>query len=112
MNKPTIEDIRDYMIEKGCETKDEPESFFDYFESNGWMVGKHKMKCWKAATRTWLRNAKKWSKRNANNQSSTHADRQREEAARIYSEMEQANGSSGFGAVCPTGGLIRRTGEV
>jgi hypothetical protein len=99
MNKPTIEQIQEYMTEKGCMNKDEAESFFDYFESNGWMVGKHKMKCWQAAVRTWLRNAKKWSKRHENNQSSNHADRQREEAERIYREMAQANGSSGIGAV-------------
>jgi len=29
--------------------------FFDYYESNGWMVGKNKMKNWKAAARGWSR---------------------------------------------------------
>jgi len=38
--------------------------FFDYYESNGWMVGKNKMKNWKAA-------AKGWSRRQSTYQSTT-----------------------------------------
>ena len=30
--------------------------FVDYYTSNGWQVGKNKMKDWKAAIRTWERN--------------------------------------------------------
>jgi len=30
--------------------------FFDYYEANGWRVGKNPMKDWKAAVRTWERN--------------------------------------------------------
>ena len=29
------------------------ENFLDFYESKGWMVGKNKMKDWKAAVRTW-----------------------------------------------------------
>jgi uncharacterized protein YdaU (DUF1376 family) len=32
----------------------ESQRFFDYYESNGWKVGKNKMKNWKAAFRGWL----------------------------------------------------------
>ena len=28
--------------------------FFDYYESNGWQVGKNKMKDWKAGGRGWI----------------------------------------------------------
>lgn len=31
------------------------ESFLDYYESKGWLVGKNKMKDWKAAVRNWHR---------------------------------------------------------
>ena len=31
---------------------------FDYYESKGWKVGKAPMKCWKSATRNWLRRLK------------------------------------------------------
>ena len=49
------------------------EHFFDYYESNGWKVGKNSMKDWKAAVRTWERseyrkpNSKKNSKEDAIN---------------------------------------------
>lgn len=29
------------------------EQFISFYESKGWMVGKEKMKSWKAAVRTW-----------------------------------------------------------
>lgn len=49
--KPTIDDIREYCFERGNTI--DPILFFDHYESNGWMVGKSKMKDWKAAIRTW-----------------------------------------------------------
>lgn len=33
----------------------DPERFVSYYEANGWMVGKNKMKDWKAAVRSWER---------------------------------------------------------
>ena len=41
----------------------EANKFCDFYESNGWKVGKNKMKCWKAAVRNWIKN------NNGNNQS-------------------------------------------
>lgn len=29
------------------------ERFFNFYESKGWMIGKNKMKSWKAAIKTW-----------------------------------------------------------
>lgn len=31
----------------------EAEAFFYYYESNGWRVGKNKMKCWRSALQGW-----------------------------------------------------------
>jgi hypothetical protein len=53
-NKPSIVDIQNYMTEIGM--NDIAEKWFDYYESNGWLVGKNKMKNWKAAVRTWKNN--------------------------------------------------------
>ena len=36
-------------------TKDEGEKFFNFYESKGWLVGKTKMKDWKAAARNWIK---------------------------------------------------------
>lgn len=51
--KPTISDIKDYCWEKGYSI--DAERFFDYYESNGWKVGRSPMKDWKAAVRNWAR---------------------------------------------------------
>jgi uncharacterized protein YdaU (DUF1376 family) len=40
----------------------EVDAWFDYYQTNGWMVGKNKMKDWKAAIRTWIRNDYNFSK--------------------------------------------------
>ena len=52
--KPSIVEIKTYMMEIGM--TDVSEKWFDYYESNGWLVGKNKMKNWKAAVRTWKNN--------------------------------------------------------
>lgn len=54
--KPTIDEIRAYCTERG--SKIDPEAFFDFYESKGWMVGKNPMKDWKAAVRTWEKREK------------------------------------------------------
>ena len=53
---PTIEEIRDYILEKGYSF--DAERFFDFYESKGWFVGKNKMKDWKAAIRNWAKGEK------------------------------------------------------
>lgn len=52
---PALVDIHQYMISKGCLSVDEANKFNDFYESNGWKVGRNKMKCWKAAVRNWLK---------------------------------------------------------
>lgn len=52
--KPTIDEIKSYCIER--KNNVDADKFFDYYESNGWYVGKKKMKDWKASVRTWEKN--------------------------------------------------------
>ena len=60
--KPTLEETQIYFLEKNF-PEVEAQRFFNYFESNGWLVGgRTKMKDWKAAARNWMLNAKKFSK--------------------------------------------------
>lgn len=60
--KPTLEEAQIYFLEKSF-TEIEAQRFFNYFESNGWLVGgKTKMKDWKAAARNWMLNTKKFAK--------------------------------------------------
>ncbi len=51
--KPTVEEINDYCRERGNGL--DGQAIHDHYESNGWMVGRVKMKDWKAAVRTWER---------------------------------------------------------
>lgn len=51
---PTLEEVQAYCRER--QNGVDAERFIDYYTSNGWQVGKNKMKDWKAAVRTWERN--------------------------------------------------------
>lgn len=51
---PDLSEVRDYCTERNNNV--DPQVFFDFYSSKGWMVGKNKMKDWKAAVRTWERN--------------------------------------------------------
>jgi len=48
---PLLEEIKDYCLERKNEVN--PEQFVDFYSSKGWMIGKNKMKDWRAAVRTW-----------------------------------------------------------
>ena len=52
--KPTLEEVRAYCQERKNEVN--AERFINYYDSNGWKVGKNPMKDWKAAVRTWEKN--------------------------------------------------------
>ena len=51
---PTLEEVQAYCQERNNNV--DAERFIDHYTSNGWMVGKNKMKDWKASVRTWERN--------------------------------------------------------
>lgn len=54
---PTIEEVTEYCKERG--NKVDPQKFVDFYTMKGWMVGKNKMKDWRAAVRTWERSEPK-----------------------------------------------------
>lgn len=61
---PTVDEVRDY-----CEQRKngiDAQGFVNFYISKGWMIGKNKMKDWKAAVRTWER---------ARKQPEAHTDR-------------------------------------
>lgn len=51
---PSLEEVKAYCLER--RNRINPEQYLDWYESNGWRVGKNPMKSWKAAVRTWERN--------------------------------------------------------
>ena len=52
--KPTIQEVNNYIIENKYNVN--PEKWLSNYEANGWMVGKNKMKDWKASIRYWNTN--------------------------------------------------------
>lgn len=52
--KPTLEEVKLQFSKLGLPMK-EAEGFFNYYESNGWKVGKNPMKSWTAAASNWKR---------------------------------------------------------
>ena len=51
---PSLEECMTTFEEAGS-TSDEGEKFFNFYTSKGWLVGKSKMKDWKAAARNWIK---------------------------------------------------------
>lgn len=49
--KPSVEEINAYCQER--QNNINPNTFYDFYESKGWIVGKQPMKDWKACVRTW-----------------------------------------------------------
>lgn len=59
--KPTPEELSAYFTEKQ-HLSSEAEKFYNYFESNGWLVGgKTPMKNWKAAANNWMLNSQQFT---------------------------------------------------
>ena len=54
--KPTLEEVKEYCEERNNGI--DAETFINFYESKGWMVGKNKMKDWKACVRTWEKKSK------------------------------------------------------
>ena len=54
---PTVEEVRAYCRER--QNGIDAQYFVDYYTGNGWMVGRTKMKDWKATVRTWEQREKK-----------------------------------------------------
>ena len=53
---PTADEVSAYCRERG--NKIDPQRFVDFYAAKGWMVGRNKMKDWRACVRTWEREDK------------------------------------------------------
>lgn len=50
---PSVDEVRAYCFERGNHV--DAQYFVDFYSSKDWMIGKNRMKDWKAAVRTWER---------------------------------------------------------
>ncbi len=81
-NPPTVEEVAQYINENSFHIN--AEHFIDYYEANGWLVGKNKMKDWKATVRNWERREQNNTSQKQSNSSSQGS--RRELFARLYKE--------------------------
>ena len=77
--KPTLQEVIDYCEEKRNGV--DPEKWFNYYESNGWKVGKNSMKNWKACVNTWAR-------QNFGNNNNATSNETTDKGFKKYSEEE------------------------
>ena len=61
---PAVEEVAAYCAERRNNV--DAQAWWDFYQSKGWMVGKNRMKDWKAAVRTWEQRHKDESKTNNN----------------------------------------------
>ena len=96
---PTYDEIFDFMKSKNAlagnvwpdaKVLTEAKAFFNHYESNGWMVGKNKMKNWEAAVRNWMNNNSKFE----NNKPKTVIQNEREKRASDLEKLRQQYRSS------------------
>lgn len=84
---PTVSEVREY-----CESRNngvDAQAFVNFYQSKGWMIGKNKMKDWKAAVRTWEQN----NRRNGGNGNGRVAGNDAENAKDPYArELERMLG--------------------
>jgi ribosomal protein S8 len=57
---PSVDEVNNYCNQRNNLV--DPQTFIDFYQAKGWMVGKNKMKDWKACVRTWETNRKQRSK--------------------------------------------------
>lgn len=57
--RPSKEEVEKFILDNGYEADVNADTFFDYYEANGWKVGKNPMKDWKATVRMWASRERK-----------------------------------------------------
>lgn len=80
--KPTLEEIRQYCSDSGYGI--DADYFYDYYEGNGWKVGKNPMKDWRATVRNWAR-------RENPKPTNGKSDSKRDLFQRLYKEAEESD---------------------
>lgn len=96
--KPDFDDIANYMrfyvmsnpnniaLSLYNQSAHEAQKFIDYYNSNGWKVGKNPMKDWKASVRNWLKNVQqRQTPTNSRNTRQTALETAQQDAKDLYS---------------------------
>lgn len=82
---PSREEIETFTNENQCHI--DIDQFLDYYNSNGWKVGKNKMSDWKATVRNWHRRDKKTPQKQSLKEKAESLDYLFTEKKSIYPEL-------------------------
>lgn len=88
--RPELFEVQNYFEELG--NLQEAEGFFNYYESNGWKVGKNPMKDWKAASRNWIKNSKNYKKNDTTKSNYDKYIERRNEVIDYVAELDRVRG--------------------
>jgi hypothetical protein len=101
---PTLEQVKEYCRERNNSVN--ADKWHDFYTAKNWMIGKNKMKDWKAAVRTWEKNSKQQGKRPA--QSGNYSQRKYENAFfnGLYTNLDKKGDAKGLekGNIKPVAG--------
>lgn len=84
---PTVDEVFLYCVER--KNTVDPQRFVDFYTSKGWMVGKTKMKDWKAAVRNWEKTEEKDNPMNMGCAKSLKAPAYREDMAQYAQALRK-----------------------
>jgi hypothetical protein len=88
---PSLDEVKQYCEERNNEI--DPEYFIDFYTSKNWMIGKNKMKDWKAAVRTWEKKEKSFAKKEKEpNQISDYDQKEKNLLAQLKKSLIQVYG--------------------
>lgn len=79
---PSVEEIKNYCEER--KNNISADKFFDFYQAKNWMIGKNKMKDWRASVRTWER-------RNENNGKNEDRQTDKDAARRTWLAQQAAD---------------------
>lgn len=86
-NPPTEKEASDYILEKGYSV--DGEYFISFYESKGWMVGRNKMKSWKAAITGWHKRNEKGNNNGSNGQGQNNGFDNRSRAKKVSDKLDE-----------------------
>ena len=85
---PGTDEIRKAFVE-GKGSVQQADRFFNHYSSNGWMVGKVRMKDWKAAVRNWISRDNEKGGGKPVNHGTAHEERQEKQRIADLKKLEQ-----------------------
>ena len=85
--KPKLEEIIAYCAERKNTVS--PDKFLDYYEANGWRVGRNPMKDWRAAVRTWEKNEAAFGPKDPRDFEKQEAERRKRTIEKVMQEINK-----------------------